>query len=752
MHDSDISTHPALEACRDLADYQAAVRAWAPGSSIPLLGTSTLGLPDRMGSRAAISPTPDPTRVVLALDEPHCLASAGLLARASGRSLEVVDEQGWLAKLDALLEPGTLASLTLVAPAWNARGEPEPAWLARILAGMRERHARVRALAWGMLVATDPATLARLVGKALLQPEIIARYAGERGVVFTTGAAASDWIHLPVYDPHARGEGPLTVVDDRHVVDKTSETIVARAWSMMFFKGHGRAYCALQGHLCGARPPSAAPESALATCVLGMDCASPRDGAYRPGFPAFPRIDPRRYDTPVMVMDCCGTGNWSFPSWAEGIPSVSLLALAGAASGIITGDQVTMTRSGGYLDVLWALGSSATLGEALARLDDTRPEATARLPYFLLGDPELPAGRERWPGWFTEAPLDASRSPWRASLPIDPAPFVGVRLPESDLERAWTSFVRTDDRGVELRAPRLFQSTRGAALWTSLAGVDPSRATVELQIEHRRSLALPAGLVHAAARLDERLAAWGEGLRAHAGGLRKAADRIGQLAGKLRGLEQRAIVGRAQDFEVAIELAERGWRDANLGVLRAAIESFAAGGLWPYRMWSVGNFVGESRAERCPYCGLAPTLLRRYFQPPEAAREQWECVQCALIQDRPAEPGPRLHFHMPDRIALGETVRAEFELDNPRGGQARVGAGMILVDGLAHGVITRPLGELDFTLAPGESFVGRFELALPEPPTIAHLYWARALILLDGEWLLASRPLRVGGRAHERVA
>ena len=43
-----------------------------------------------------------------------------------------------------------------------------------------------------------------------------------------------------------------------------------------------------------------------------------------------------------MVTDACGTGAWAFPTWSEGIPSVTYHAAAGAPSGIITGDQVTM--------------------------------------------------------------------------------------------------------------------------------------------------------------------------------------------------------------------------------------------------------------------------------------------------------------------------------------------------------------------------------------------------------------------------
>jgi hypothetical protein len=227
--------------------------------------------------------------------------------------------------------------------------------------------------------------------------------------------------------------------------------------------------------------------------------------------------------------------------------------------------------------------------------------------------------------------------------------------------------------------------------------------------------------------------------------LRAAAERIVTLASKLRDLEQRAVVGRAQDFEVALELALHAWATAHAALLNTTVQTYSAGGLWPYRMWSVGGFVGEHSPLGCPNCGVAPTLLRRYTALPASEREQWECVQCTLIQDRPLTPdGPAIHFRLPDQIHVGETATAEFELDNRHGSTLRIGAAIVQVDMLGHGVIARPTTPVELTIPPGQLGVARFELSLPNPPPIAHLYWARALALLDGEWFLASRPVRVG--------
>lgn len=743
----------SLVSFADVSSYVAAVEGWGPDADwVPIVGDGAApGFPAGIDRRSADGVTLDgnapqievtANRVVLAVDEPACRAGARLLARASGRQLEIATAEDWDRQLAALLELD-LRSLTLVAPAWTPRGEASPEWLARVLISMRARHDRVGSLAWGLLIATDPDTLSRSIAKAILQTEILTEYANASALVFTTGTAAGSWIHLPAYDPHAQAQPPIAYVDNSHILAKSAASVVDKRWSCLFFKGHGRAYCACQGHLCGARPLSVAPTAALSGCLLGMDCASPRDDAYQLGFPAFPRIDPRRYDTPVMVMDCCGTGNWAFPSWAQGIPSVSFHAIAGAASAVITGDQVTMTRSGSYADVLWALGSSATLGEAVVRLNGTRPEATAEQPYFLIGDPELVGGSSRWPSWSRAAELSVGGAAFASA---GDTPFVRVSLPSAArIEAPATAFLECE--GLELRAPRLFTSSRGAELWLNVGPELASRERAELTIDHRASVAVPPGVLRSVAALDGRLRSWSDNLRNQSKPLRAAGERIVTLATKLRDLEQRAVIGRAGDFEVALELALQSWGSAHAAILSAAVQTYSAGGLWPYRMWSVGGFVGEISPLSCPNCGVAPTLLRRYTALPASAREQWECVQCTLIQDRPAAAASEnlaIRFRMPKQIRVGETASAELELDNREGSSVRIGAAIVQVDMLGHGVLARPSTPVELTIAPGQRSVASFELSLPNPPPIAHLYWARALALLDGEWFLASRPVEVG--------
>ena len=47
------------------------------------------------------------------------------------------------------------------------------------------------------------------------------------------------------------------------------------------------------------------------------------------------KIDPRRYDSPILVLDTCGAANWGSAVWQTGIPSLGFFALAGAASAFL---------------------------------------------------------------------------------------------------------------------------------------------------------------------------------------------------------------------------------------------------------------------------------------------------------------------------------------------------------------------------------------------------------------------------------
>lgn len=765
-------TEPDLWLCQEPHAYISAARAWSRGRGLPILGDQVgagfghepsvavvnealarpLARPDVAIESASES---DPRRVVVAAAGGVVEAGARLLARASGRSLIVLEPGREGQVLDEVLARApSLSSLTFVMPAWGEDGRPSPARLFDLLHRARQHHTDLCDRPWGVVTGADPHSFTRVIAKSIMGPTIAAAYAAAQSLVFTTGSASSNWISLPPFDPEARGEGaPMLVVDDTLVASKAALEVVRRRWSLLFFKGHGRPYCACQGYLCGARSLRRSPAEPSELCVLGMDCASPRDGSYRPGFPAFPRVDPRRYDAPVVVMDCCGTGNLSSPVWASGVPTVSFHALAGSASAVITGDQVTMVRSGSYMDVLWALRTSATLGEAVVRLNAVRPDANAKLPYFLLGDPELVAGATRWPSWVAEAePREATR-PGALSFGMPASgttPFVRAKLgdldrvgPEPSRDAAWTWFTSIErDAGVEIGKPRAFRTSVGDELWLDLTRAKTEEDSVELRVEQRPSLAVDPSLHAAALCLDQRMRAWTPSVREWGAPLQKAAERVLRLGARLTQLERCAVVGEAADFEGALALTERGWVNAHTQLVTRVVEGLSAGGLWPFRLWAFSEFSGDTLSRPCPYCGLQPTLLREYRSWPAGTRQQWECTDCSLIQDQPLHTPLEVAFELPERLQAGQTAGVELRITNTSEDVIR-GAAIAIVDGLGHGVTHEPSRAQDFELTAGATRRVALRFELREPPPIAHTYWARALLLVDGVWQLSSRPVLV---------
>ncbi|PRQ00493.1 hypothetical protein [Enhygromyxa salina] len=760
-------TEPQLWLCREPCAYISAARAWTRGRGVPILGdqvgagfgheptvaavSEPLATPDREPASDG-----DPRRVIVTAAGGVVEAGARLLARASGRCLIVLEPGREGPSLDEVFARApSLVSLTFAVPAWGDDGRPNPTRLFDLLRRAREHHTQLCDRPWGVITGADPLSFTRVIAKSIMGPEIAAAYAAAQSLVFTTGSASSNWISLPPFDPEAQNtDAPLLVVDDALVASKAALEVVARRWSLLFFKGHGRPYCACQGYLCGARSLVRSPTEPSERCVLGMDCASPRDGSYRPGFPAFPRVDPRRYDAPVVVMDCCGTGNLSSPVWGSGVPTVSFHALAGSASAVITGDQVTMVRSGSYLDVLWALHTSATLGEAVVRLNEVRPDANAKLPYFLLGDPELVAGATRWPGWVAEAARRDATRPDTLSfgLPASGAtPFVRAVLsdaastPSRDAAWTWTWTWFTSierEAGVELGKPRAFRTSVGDELWLDLTRAKTDDHCIELRVEPRPSLTVDSSLYAAARSLEQRMRAWTPTVREWGAPLQKAGERVLRLGARLAELAGCAVVGEAADFEEALALTERGWVSAHAQLVSRAVEGLCAGGLWPFRLWAFSDFSGATDGRPCPYCGLQPTLLRAYRSAPVGTRQQWECNDCSLIQDRPPHTSFELEFNLPKRLRAGETAPVELRITNTSDSVIR-GAAIAVVDGLGHGVTHEPSRAQGFELAAGAERHIALRFELPEPPSIAHTYWARALLLVDGVWQLSSRPLLV---------
>jgi hypothetical protein len=660
-----------------------------------------------------------------------------LLAAAAGKELLVRDgAEDWLATAQSLVCDSRTASLTFVVPMWNpATLAADPSWLKQILILMRGMRQSAAGLAWGIVTGIDARTLSLHAAKSILQPEIISTYARHPTLLFTNDDESAIW-PIPAMEARRRPD-PVQLVD-LHRMPELARSCAEYSWNAAVFKGHGRSYCAFEGHFCGARDFSDDPRSTPRSCVLGTTCFDPK----------WPQIDPRRHDAPVVVLDSCVIGSWGSPGWLEGSPSLAFYAAAGSASAVITSEGATLNASGDYVDLFWALGTSLTMGEATARLNQMRSDCNLPFTYYLLGDPDIPAGPSRWPEWATRT-LATSRQPagdrrrWSVTIPQTSAPFVQVPLPvgEEDGTRKKTVYAWPSRNGAEVRGCRLVGSQEARELWVTTEGIRGR----EVEIEQAAWPGVLAGLAGAAAGVPSRVATWNAPLDKTAPRLIQAARQVVQLDRVVEQFVNGAAAGSPKELRTLVEIAVAEWSEAQVECVRAALE-LAPRGLWPTRLWQAGRMRSQPYEIACPHCGLAPTLHRRYFSAPELERAQWECIRCDLIFDEPAGADyPELTFRAPEFLPRHGSASAEITVRHRGKAADMIGAGAIVVDGtMDHPVCSDP-AYFPIRLQPGGSFNTRVTLSLEGTELIPHFYRVRAILLLNGHWFLASR-LTVGPR------
>jgi hypothetical protein len=538
---------------------------------------------------------------------------------------------------------------------------------------------------------------------------------------------------------------PLQRIAFEQLCSTLSQRVCERRWSALVMIGHGRSYCGLAGHLCGARPLHVAPDAPAPRCVEGLACVSPADGLREPGVPGFPRIDPRRYDAPIMVIDTCVAGGWASPEWDTGTPAIAIHAFTGAASAVVCSDFSTISSAIDEAEPFAALHEAATIGEAVARLNRAREGEVEGVVRYLLGDPTLPLKFSRWSEWCAK-PIEQQheRSPerqrvWvRASLAC---PFVQIELGLHDASET-TTHVHCSDGEPVLGSAHLLDVQREPKLWVALKPdrTGSSEGVVDLWVETRPTPRLPEGLLDAALLAPLLVRSWTDPLQPHGLALMQAAARIEDAAELLDRLRGRALIDDGEHLHSCVPLCRAAWLDAHLEVVRAVC-ALASGGLAEDRLWRGMDYRSRTIDLPCPHCGAAPTLERHYRSPPALARTQWECVACTLIHDLPSVPTPRVSLSMPARIEPDQTIQAVLRLDNRDGDRHFAIAGALLLDRDGHGVEAPSAFAVE--LSPGAIHEQHIELRSSGRPAIAHRYYARAPILCNGVWCYAVRLISV---------
>jgi hypothetical protein len=757
------SAPPRLVVCEDLPTYERAAAAVVGGArDLPILGASVgasgawpgfiAGLErvpfdaaSQVPQQARAAGLPSSTRWCVALDHPVCVAAARLLAQATGRALLVLADDEWERGLDAHLAAHEVTTLTFVVPLWRSDlvdgSQLDPRWLGRILAQARARLDRLERVAWGIMTGPDPHGLTVTVARAALATEIAADYSEAPAAVLINHAASELGSRIPPMPENPRDPGaPLQVIDARHIASGVARSASERRWSLLYFRGHGRYYCGNEGYLCGARPLRVSQSAPALVCVDGLTCANPHDGAYRPGLLAFPRIDPRSYDAQLMIIDSCSAGSWSSPDWDGGTASLGMLAFCGSASAVVCSDYTTIGTPAGHMEVLAVMRSSPTIGHAVSRLNRLRPNDVGAFPRYLLGDPEFPLGSRRWSQWCTE-PLDEQRERTPecqrilARVPAGP-PFARVAL-ELGSAHQTTTYVRAIDTDATLDSVELLADDT-PEVWIAL---DPARgpAPIDIVVETYPTPRLPPGLHEAAITTSLIVRGWSDALREAAGPLLAAAERIESVAQLIPRIRGTALASNANELQACVTLCRQAWLVGHVTAV-AKVASMVEAGLWPNNLWKGLSRHRTTRDEPCPYCGTAPTLRLNYRSGAVLEREQWECVSCALIEDRPLLPIPTLRLTMPARIEAGQAVTAELSFSNETELYFAV-AGALVIDRKGHDIHSPP--PFVFELGPGEQRVEAVELRSIGAPGIAHRYYARAPMLINGVWMLATRPITV---------
>jgi hypothetical protein len=685
--------------------------------SVPLLAPGSLqlaGFPrgakieEAVSWRGSILSPDHPTsfhRVCVAAEETVSIVAAQLLCRATGRRLVQVPLQGMSDQIREVLTDPCTSSLVVVVPGWGASGEPDPAAYAATVKALRANADLACRIPLGILTAATPAELSRQVGKCILHREIAAHYAMQPAVILDDydepigpSVVAADTFAAPIVSASGRELGNLRAAG-----------FFDRSWSLLLFRGHGRSYCALNGLLCGARATDAPIAAPLDRCAYLGDCASE----------AFLQTDCREFDADLVVIDSCDAASWAATGWRHGTPPIAFQLLAGAASAVIAPDAATICRANDHIDILWALRSSATIGEATMRMNARKATLGMWPNYVLLGDPDLPlAGR--WNNWLEDDEPSAKPSP-----PVRP-PLRRIRLPVTSCGETFTLPGRGGLAGR-------FQGPAGNELW-QLAGPEAADPV----LEPCSASQLIAAAVPAALELQCGSLCWTPLMQAARKQLSDAAEVVLELSKSIAVNQDGLEPG---DLRLAARFASDQWVLAHARALDDVVENVAPTGLWPFAMWSVERPRRRIIAQPCPCCGAPQTIELCYETPPAGMRRQIGCFECDLISDLPTDACCALRLTGPAVLRESELGCAEATVSMFEKGAHAAGAAAVLIDGVGHNTMSNGATTLlRFSGSEPDRVSAQFRVG---PGARFHRYRLRALAVVNGRWLLASRPVMI---------
>ena len=645
--------------------------------------------------------------------------------------------------IDAFLDQdhvdfSNFSTITFLLPSWNEDG--------LILEGVHQlvnclrRSSKLRWLESGIITGFDIENLSHNIALSILDKPInqkvkhspVAYVAEDLSAIFGSNARYNKRGGLRFV---SLTENELLTKEHMYVRENE---LLQTDWSLINFRVHGRSYCSGLGNLCGARSVFNSAEQKIEKCINALDCAVPSQNQVYDDFAPFPQIDPRNYKSSVIVHDSCGGGTFDIVSREGNNVPISMLLAFGPAGNVIATDRNFLSHDSGWLDTIYALGSSPSLGSAVKKLNQMRKKEAGEVPFILFGDPTSISGVQRWPhlleiidltGWHAQScSLNLNYSLHVIKLPKlenDEAIFV---KPSFDFATRSTTSFDEEDHTILVVLTECDTHVDGAK----------KRGTLYFKICTPPNLC-PKFIDHVEAQAKN-VDQWKDPLNEAGEILNRQSKEMKKVFQSINNLQQKAVPMALEEIEALSTKQELLWRKTQLACVESLIKH-SASGLDPIKLWNFHNSEFRPSNDCCPHCEHKSTNYRFYCSGPELERHQWLCDYCGLIEDNYVNNPIKITLKVPSRFCGRSQTLAELHFDNLNKSSTRMISGNILVDSVGHFIEVNPSFSIE--LKPGKKETIAVALGGRSPHFIAHKYYVRAPILIDGRWVLLSRLVEI---------
>jgi len=686
----------------------------------------------------------------LAVDEPLCRAVAALLCLSRHKRFISLPTNGitrsWFSRLVTRYSPRSITFVT--PPLIGARRRPHPApieFLNSLIRNLRDCDVDVEIPSFGIVSGIDHFALTHLAAKSALS-QVIAEHYARSAVCLVEEDGSPTGVKKLRSNGSARDLARIPDIDIRPLSTLSHEKAPLFAdlkRRLLAIKGHGRSYCISKGLLCAARHIDEVPEQAVNHCVANFSCAGPE----------FLRLDPRRLNARLLLLQSCDTIGLGANFWRWGNAAVGFLAAAGHASAVIAGDGMIVPLGTGVTELMATLVGCRTVGEWTRQINTVTQGPNPPLSFILIGDPDLQIGIDPAP-WVIDASVVpvakdekvAGRS-WRLIVPKGRPPFVRAKLGRHRFGGDDLLYLWPESRACDI-VESVWISNRGEqTAWLAIRSKHTSEVSIRAEV--RRPTKLPDGRILAVRRaLDSSPDYVDPALKKNWTAVEIAGDHIVNLGSRRLHANGRTV--REDPYATMSDLtaAEALWEAAQTTCFSGVTSRHMPQIFPPAALWHVEMDLVRTEDGRCPMCGSAQLLARDYRTGRAGWRSCYDCPQCcAILEDKPFNgPSVLTRLEAPRRVAPRKPISVEIQVSNPNEDREAAGVLNVSLDSNGHGL--RPdRGPVIFKLPPRAANKIAVRLLPTGTPVVPHVYTVRALALFDGQWYWRSRRLVVADYA-----